>query len=540
MITLDSYDMIEPDNIILNRARQSFQRAISGFRQGGYRYKVAEYLLMLAKLESEDGERERAILALRSAEAVLTEAADPTKEPARSLLQRLEEQWQPFNDVRSKPRQAETGADRFDLAEELVFVWADLNPERTLLEIEKQKSSAILRVMRDDSRPRDKQLTETLANIGADKQFIRPMTIGNHSEAFIDYFVGDSETIVLLDRPGFPLHCETIDVTRERIETVVANMRRDFDGGGMFMSIIPDRPFDVSMEDVYQLGRDLMPFIDDLKTVDSICVFPHGALHSYPFAVIPLDDGSPLINYTCVTVSPSRRILGVARAAGRSVPGQPFFPRSALAVSVPAADEPNPGAFLGEANFLESLDVLEDVLGLESRSNASTTEVIRNFGNYELVHFNCHGHFSQVMPLNSCLMLSDGQTGPQLGTIAEIRGGANLDARTIMQRCNTGTDVVVLRACSSGVTNVRIGDEIEGVLRAFIHVGIATCIVARWKIDAASSRELLRRFYRAWLVDRLPKAYALQHAQKSFLSDSCTYLKHPFHWAPFVIVGDWW
>ena len=136
----------------------------------------------------------------------------------------------------------------------------------------------------------------------------------------------------------------------------------------------------------------------------------------------------------------------------------------------------------------------------------------------------------------SCLMLSDGQTGPSFGTPQGKHDG-NLDARTIMQRCRAGTDIIVLRACSSGVTNVRAGDEQEGILRALIHVGIATMIVARWKIDAPSSRELLRRFYHAWLVQRQPRAYALQVAQRSFLADPRHYLSHPFHWSPFVIVG---
>jgi CHAT domain-containing protein len=317
-------------------------------------------------------------------------------------------------------------------------------------------------------------------------------------------------------------------------------MRQAFDGGGMFMPIIPDRPFDVSMQDVYELGRELMPFVDELRTADLVCVFPHGALHSFPFAAVPLADGSPLIEHAAVTVCPSRRTLRVARAAGRSSPEQPFFPRSALAVGVPAADEPNPDAFLGEAGFFESLKVLDEVRGLETSGDATVEEVVGRFGSYDLAHFNCHGHFSRGAALDSCLMLSDGRSGPRLAAGVTARDAGNLDARSIMQRCRAGTDVVVLRACSSGVTNVRAGDEQEGILRALIHVGTATCLVARWKIDAASSRELLRRFYHAWLIDRLPRAWALQRAQQSFLVDSREYLKHPFHWAPFVIVGDFW
>ena len=90
------------------------------------------------------------------------------------------------------------------------------------------------------------------------------------------------------------------------------------------------------------------------------------------------------------------------------------------------------------------------------------------------------------------------------------------------------------------MTNIRVGDEHEGLLRAFVNSGVATCIVARWKIDAHSSRELIRRFYRAWLVEKLPKGIAFQQAQQEMLRDERAYWHHPFHWASLKMVGDWW
>lgn len=532
--------MIVDSRTRLERVRRHHRRAIGGHRQAGDRVREADKLLDLAQIESRHGDRDRAILALRSAESALARVADRESQQFGKLLRRLDELWRPYAEARGKPRPARAETDHFDLAAELAFVWAGLDPERTLLEIEKQKSSALLRVMRDDARPRDQRLAEALAELGAGRDLVRPMEVEGRSEAFVDYFVGDGETLVLLERPGAPPRCEILDVGRERIESVVGGMLRAFDGGGMFMPIIPDRPFDVSMAEVYELGRALMPFVDELASARLVCVFPHGALHGFPFSAIPLADGSPLIAHAAVTVSPGRRTLGVARAAGRSAPGRPFFPATALAVGVPAADEPDPEAFVGDADFLESLGALEEVQGLESSADTTVEQVVDRFGAYDLVHFNCHGHFSPGAPLSSCLMLSDGESGPRLGAGLDGRGGGDLDARTIMQRCRAGTEVVVLRACSSGVTRVRSGDEQEGILRALIHVGTATCLVARWKIDAVSSRELLRRFYRAWLIERLPRAFALQQAQRSFLEDRRTYLRHPFHWAPFVLVGDWW
>ena len=138
--------------------------------------------------------------------------------------------------------------------------------------------------------------------------------------------------------------------------------------------------------------------------------------------------------------------------------------------------------------------------------------------------------------------LSAGEVWPsRTQSLSDVERPGHLDARTVFKhRRKVDTDTIVLRACSSGVTNVREGDEQEGLLRAMIHMGIATCVVARWNIDTASSRDLIRAFYRAWLVDKLPKGIALQKAQRAMLKDERTYLHHPYHWAPFKMVGDWW
>ena len=311
----------------LERIRQRRQRAIAAYRQAGFHQKAAGELLELAELEAERGERERAILALRSIEAML--ASPPLAELERTgpMHERLAALWQRYGDQRGKPRPVEAIAGQFDLAEELAFVWADLNAERTLLEIEKQKSAALIRVMHDDMRERDGRLATTLAELGTAQDFVRPMDVAGRSEVFVDYMVGDEETIVLLERPGAAFSSKVIGIGRERIDRVISDMRRAFDGGGMFMPIIPDHPFDVSMEEVYRLGRELMPFIDELAAADLVSIFPHGALHSFPFAAIPLADGSPLIEHAAVAISPSSTSACRRSGSGTLAAGPAVFSR---------------------------------------------------------------------------------------------------------------------------------------------------------------------------------------------------------------------
>ena len=525
-------------------ARHRHQSAITGWRRVGNHVKEVFALLRLAEFELDIGDSDRAARSLRNAESVLVGIPDQQTNVIRKHRERLEKLWERLPQSERKRRsfnQAESG---FDLDAHLAFVWADVAPEKGLLEIEKQKSSALLQVMRDDQRERDSELLDVLSRLGtAEKTLVRPMEISGKREVFVDYFMGEHETVAFLESPGNPIRCYPLDVSRSEIDVAIQNMRRSFDGGGMRMPILPEFPEEVSLDGIYALGRRLTPFLEDLKSFDFVCVFPHGALHSFPFAVIPDDDGIPLIEHAAVVYSLSRRTLAVARTASRSNPGAPAYPRSALAVAVPSVEDKEPETFIGEASFLSSLESLErEPESLETPHNATVEKVMSCLGSFDLVHFNCHGLFSATSPLDSCLLLSEGEVWPsRTQSLSEVERPGHLDARTVFKhRRKVDTDTIVLRACSSGVTNVREGDEQEGLLRAMIHMGIATCVVARWNIDTASSRDLIRAFYRAWLVDKLPKGIALQKAQRAMLKDERTYLHHPYHWAPFKMVGDWW
>jgi CHAT domain-containing protein len=62
-----------------------------------------------------------------------------------------------------------------------------------------------------------------------------------------------------------------------------------------------------------------------------------------------------------------------------------------------------------------------------------------------------------------------------------------------------------------------------------------------WKVDDASSAELMEMFYQALLSD-LPKAASLGGAQRAFLARSRSsirpYRVHPYFWAGFQLIGD--
>jgi CHAT domain-containing protein len=101
--------------------------------------------------------------------------------------------------------------------------------------------------------------------------------------------------------------------------------------------------------------------------------------------------------------------------------------------------------------------------------------------------------------------------------------------------------LVTLSACETGRAVVGGVDEVIGLGRGFLYAGAASLLPTLWKVDDASSAELMEMFYQALLSD-FSKAAALAGAQRAFLARARTsirpYRVHPYFWAGFHLIGD--
>ena len=76
-----------------------------------------------------------------------------------------------------------------------------------------------------------------------------------------------------------------------------------------------------------------------------------------------------------------------------------------------------------------------------------------------------------------------------------------------------------------------------GLTRGFMYAGAPRVVVSLWSVNDAATAELMTRFYRGMLVDKLRPAQALQAAQVSMLRDKR--FSAPFYWAAFTLQGEW-
>jgi CHAT domain-containing protein/tetratricopeptide (TPR) repeat protein len=150
-------------------------------------------------------------------------------------------------------------------------------------------------------------------------------------------------------------------------------------------------------------------------------------------------------------------------------------------------------------------------------------------GDYRFVHFATHGLLDSQRPELSGLMLSqfDAQGTPQDGF---------LRAHEVFN-LKFNADVVVLSACQTGLGKEIRGEGLVGLTRGFMYAGAPRVVVSLWSVNDAATAELMTRFYRGMLVDKLRPAQALQQAQVALLQDKR--YSAPFYWAAFTLQGEW-
>ena len=102
----------------------------------------------------------------------------------------------------------------------------------------------------------------------------------------------------------------------------------------------------------------------------------------------------------------------------------------------------------------------------------------------------------------------------------------------------SGTNLVILSACETGLGTVKSGEGVYGLRRAFQMAGARTVISALWPIDDKATAEFMGQLFSAQNED-LP--HVLQRIALSRISVLRAQGRpdNPFFWAGFVATGDW-
>src|ERR1051326_790419 len=99
-----------------------------------------------------------------------------------------------------------------------------------------------------------------------------------------------------------------------------------------------------------------------------------------------------------------------------------------------------------------------------------------------------------------------------------------------------GTKLVTLSACDTGVGEVRNGEGVYGLRRAFFLAGTETLVMSLWPVSDRVTREIMTAYYTG-LKQGLGRGEALRQAELAMLKRKDR--QHPFYWASFIQSGEW-
>lgn len=298
---------------------------------------------------------------------------------------------------------------------------------------------------------------------------------------------------------------------------------------------------------------EIAPLLGNAKTV---YISPDGVYNQINLNTLKKPEGKYLIEeQSFVVLSNSKDLIRLKKQRGSRAN------RHAVLVGFP--DYGNEGKIPALPGTKKEVITIE---GLLKRSGYKTEKLMAKQASEEkvktisekqpkILHIATHGFFLQDKDLSgsklfgveiekakenpllrSGLMLADSEKA--MNNSLENKGTQTnnngiLTAFEAMNMSLDKTDLVVLSACETGLGDVKAGEGVYGLQRAFQVAGAKALIMSLWKVSDAATQKLMSLFYQNWL-QLGNKAKAFKKAQLQLKAE----YKEPFYWGAFVLIGS--
>lgn len=328
------------------------------------------------------------------------------------------------------------------------------------------------------------------------------------------------------------------------------------------------------------------PIEKELQDVKTVYYSPSGSLHQISFAALPIDSVQYLSDrYKLVQLSSTRQLATATWQTKSSqinstalfggikydLQGQELAelqrssPKNEMIESrrftPDSSQDSTPFGFLqGTLDEVEAISEIFQTNHIKTnlytgiQGNEETFKALNNT-NTSVLHVATHGFFFQDIQqkpkgfgdlyflgeqkfryvpnplLRSGLIMTGGNrawTGEEPFTGME---DGILTAQEISEMNLQNTELVILSACETGLGDIKGGEGVFGLQRAFKLAGVKTIIMSLWKVDDKATSELMKLFYSNWLGG-IDKHEAFRLAQQELKKN----YKDPYFWAGFVML----
>jgi len=258
-----------------------------------------------------------------------------------------------------------------------------------------------------------------------------------------------------------------------------------------------------------RLIKPLESLLDEKK---HLTIIPHGALHYLPFnALNNHNTGKFLIENYSLRLLPSASVLKFLNK--RTAPSRTLLIFGNPDLNNPLLDLP------GAEDEAKEIARLWSDSKVIVRKNASESLIKKSAGMFKYLHLAGHGQFNPDEPLKSRMLLAPDNNNDGNLTVPEI------------YKLKLNADMVVLSACQTALGEIKNGDDVIGLNRAFLYSGAKSIVGSLWEVPDNSTRDLMLSLYKN--LKSMELRTAMQKAQLSVLRK----YKHPIYWAAFQITG---
>jgi CHAT domain-containing protein len=305
--------------------------------------------------------------------------------------------------------------------------------------------------------------------------------------------------------------------------------------------------------------RVMRPLRSTFGEADRLIISPDGDLNLVPFEALVDDNGRYLIERHAMSYVTSGRDLlrmQVARA-NRGKPvifADPLFGEPLLAslgspiertAGQPARRSVTTGDELSTMYFAPLAATAEEGRAIKAlfpeatlfTGARATKAALQRVEAPRMLHIASHGFFLQDEHLSAENPLL--RAGLALAGANLTRDTHDSGILTALEAAGLnlwGTKLVTLSACDTGVGEVRNGEGVYGLRRAFVLAGTESLVMSLWPVNDSIARETMVAYY-AGLRAGLGRGDALRLSKLTMLNRKVR--QHPFYWASFIQSGEW-